>query len=187
MLFGACGRDAAPGAAIAGAPSVGLSPKRTADALFAVMSADRAVYATEVVHRLQNEKQKIKATERFREEDTLPLPAQMFRMGAERVTKADQGVSYALLSLWPVNKQNAPRTEVERTGLQAVADSGKSHYADETIRGKRYFTAIYPDKAVSAACVTCHNDHNDSPRSDFKEGDIMGGVVIRIALDGGDQ
>lgn len=188
LLLTACGKGAAPAASVgAAAPVAGLSPQTMTDALYAVMSADRAVYATEVVQRLQNEKKVLKATERFREEDTLPLPAQMFRMGAERVSKGKGGVSYALLSLWPVNKQNQPRTEVERAGLRAVADSGKSYYTEEEIRGKRYFTAIYPDKAVSPACVSCHNDHADSPRADFKEGDVMGGVVIRISLDGDHQ
>ncbi|MGH8865829.1 MAG: c-type heme family protein, partial [Burkholderiales bacterium] len=42
-----------------------------------------------------------------------------------------------------------------------------------------------PDKAVAEACVTCHNNHKDSPRSDFKLNDIMGGIVIRIPLTGG--
>jgi hypothetical protein len=162
-----------------------MTPRATADALFAVMSADRAVYADEVVKRLQDEKKVLKATERFREEDTLPLPAQMVRMGAERVSRSQAGFSYALLSLWPVNKQNGARTDVEKAGLGEVTRSGAAYYAEETLGGTRYFTAVYPDKAVSKACVTCHNAHEDSPRTDFKEGDVMGGVVLRIPLDGG--
>jgi hypothetical protein len=46
--------------------------------------------------------------------------------------------------------------------------------------GNKYFTAIYPDPAVSEACVSCHNGHKDSPRDDFKLGDVMGAVIIRI-------
>jgi hypothetical protein len=30
--------------------------------------------------------------------------------------------------------------------------------------------------------VSCHNDHKDTPRTDFKLGDVMGGVVIRVPL-----
>jgi hypothetical protein len=36
---------------------------------------------------------------------------------------------------------------------------------------------------VSPVCISCHNEHKDSPRKDFKLGDVMGGVVIRIPLD----
>jgi len=71
---------------------------------------------------------------------------------------------------------------VERAGLSRVVTSGENLYGEESLGGKRYFTAIYPDKAVSAACVECHNGHAGSPKHDFKVGDAMGGVVIRIAL-----
>lgn len=162
----------------------GVSPQAMADALFAVMEADRSVYAETVVNRLQNEEKVIKASEHWKDDKALPLPAQMFRMGSERVAQREgAGFSYALLSLWPVNKQNGPKTEVERQGLQIVADSGaRSFYGEETLGGQRYFTAVYPDKAVSQACVKCHNAHPDSPRNDFKLGDVMGGVVVRIPL-----
>ena len=59
---------------------------------------------------------------------------------------------------------------------------GKNYYADEELGGVKYFTAIYPDVGVAPACVSCHNEHKDSPRSDFKIGDVMGGVVIRIPV-----
>lgn len=163
-------------------PSGSLAPQRMADALFAVIAANRAVYAREVVGRLQDEESVIKASEHFRDDKALPLPAQMFRMGAEAARKSDAGVTYALLSPWPINKQNAPRTEAEKAGLLRAAETGQPYYAEETLGGERYFTAVYADRAVTAACVSCHNAHRDSPRQDFKLGDAMGGVVIRIAL-----
>jgi len=108
----------------------------------------------------------------------------MFRMGAEAVTAKNAGFSYSLLSLWPVNKQNTPQTDAEKTGLKYVADSlGKTnYYTEETLGDKKYFTAVYADVAVSPACVKCHNNHEDSPRTDFKLNDVMGGVVIRIPV-----
>jgi len=51
---------------------------------------------------------------------------------------------------------------------------------EETLGDRKYFTAIYPDVAVAQACIQCHNEHKDSPRSDFAMDDVMGGVVIRI-------
>lgn len=162
--------------------AAGLSPKTMTDALYAVMSSDRLVYTREVVNRLQNDEQVIKASEHYRDEKALPLPAQMFRMGAEAAQKSGSGFSYSLLSLWPVNKQNGAKTELEKKGLTAVADSGANFYGEEQLGGKRYFTAVYPDKAVSEACVTCHNQHADSPRKDFKLGQVMGAVVIRVPL-----
>lgn len=166
-----------------GAPAASVSPQVMTDALHAVMSADREVYAREVVDRLQDQETVLKATEHFKDDKTLPLPAQMFRMGSEMAQKGDPGFTYSLLSPWPINKQNGPKTELEKMGLRTVTETDKNYYTEESLGGKRYFTAFYPDKAVAQACVTCHNAHLDSPRKDFKIGDVMGGIVIRVPLE----
>lgn len=166
-----------------GKPSGGITPQQLTDSLHMVLATDRAVYTKLIVNRLQNEEKIIKATEHWKEEKTLVLPAQMFRAGAEAVREKGATFSYSLLSLWPINKQNAPKTEVEKTGLQYIVDNkGKNYYAEETLGGKKYFTAVYPDPAVAPACVTCHNEHKDTPKKDFKIGDTMGGVVIRVPI-----
>jgi hypothetical protein len=154
-----------------------------ADALHAVMESDRTVYTQLVVNRLQNDENIIKASEHWKDDKALPLPAQMFRYGSEMVAKKTEDFSYQLLSMWAVNKQNAPRTEVEKTGLKFVAENkGQNYYSEETLGGQKYFTAVYADVAVAPACVSCHNAHQDSPRTDFKLGDVMGGVVLRIPM-----
>ena len=85
--------------------------------------------------------------------------------------------------MWPVNKQNQPKTEVEKSGLNYVAaNPGKNFYDKEQLGGQSYFTAVYADTAVADACVSCHNGHKDSPRTDFKLNDVMGGVVLRIPM-----
>jgi len=160
-----------------------VSYKDMADSLHAVMEADRTVYTRMVVNRLQNEEKVIKATEHFKDDKSLPLPAQMFRFGAEAVAEKKAPFSYSLLSLWPVNKQNLPKTAVEKKGLGAVAKDGtKPFYGEETLGKTKYFTAVYADKAIAPACVSCHNEHKDSPKTDFKIGQTMGGVVIRIPM-----
>jgi hypothetical protein len=71
----------------------------------------------------------------------------------------------------------------EKAGLQYIVDNpGQNYYGEETLGGARYYTAVYPDVAVAKACVTCHKDHKDSPKTDFELVDVMGGVVIRIPL-----
>jgi hypothetical protein len=177
----------AAGALIAAAPAgaqtaAGWSYKEIADALHAIMESDRTVYTRLIVNRLQNEEKVIKASEHWKDDKALVLPAQMFRYGAEMVQEKGAGFTYALLSTWAINKQNTPKTAVEKDGLEAIAKDGKPFYKEETLGGKKYFTAVYPDKAVAKACISCHNDHKDSPRRDFKMGDVMGGVVVRLPM-----
>lgn len=174
---------AAGGLAMASTAHAQVSYKDMADALHAVMEADRTVYTRLVVNRLANEDKVIKASEHFKDDKALPLPAQMFRFGSEMVAEKKAGFSYSLLSLWPVNKQNLPKTAVEKKGLEAVAkDNTKPFYGEETLGKIKYFTAVYADKAIAPACVSCHNDHKDSPKTDFKIGQTMGGVVLRIPM-----
>jgi hypothetical protein len=159
------------------------SYQQIADALHAIIESDRTVYTRLIVNRLQNEEKVIKATEHWKDDKTLVLPAQMLRYGAEGVAEKNPGFSYALLSLWPINKQNAAKTPIEKKGLEAVAkDGSKPFYAEETLGGKKFFTAVYADKAVARACITCHNDHKDTPRRDFKMSETMGGVVVRLPM-----
>lgn len=167
-----------------------ISPKAMADALHLVMDSDRTIYTRKIVNRLVKKDKVIKASEHFDDDKALVLPAQMFRFGSELVAQRAEdnpevNFSYSLQSLWPVNKQNAPKTDAEKAGLKYVAENrGKNYYTEETLGGISYFTAVYPDVAVAPVCVSCHNDHKDSPKRDFRIGDVMGGVVIRIPLDG---
>lgn len=174
---------AALGLALSSGAFAQVSYKQMADALHAVMESDRTVYTRLIVNRLQNEEKVIKASEHWKDEKALVLPAQMFRFGAEMVAEKKMGFSYSLQSLWPINKQNAPKTPLEKKGLDAVAkDGSKPFYGEETLGKVKYFTAVYADRAVAPACITCHNEHKDTPKKDFKIGQTMGGVVLRIPM-----
>ena len=173
---------------MAGSADVGdelaFTPKQLADMLHMVMESDRTVYTRVIVNRLTLQDKVITASEHFEDDQALALPAQMFRFGAEMVASKTEDFSYSLQSLWAVNKQNLPRTEAEKAGLAFIADNpGERYYAEEELGGVRYFTAVYPDIAVAPACISCHNDHADSPRRDFELGEVMGGVVLRIPLE----
>jgi hypothetical protein len=178
------------GASIATAAEEAMvSVKSMADALHLVMDSDRAVYTKTIVNRLVKKEKVIKASEHFEDDKALALPAQMFRFGSEMAMKRaekldDVNFSYTLQSMWPINKQNAPKTDAEKEGLKFVAENkGKNYYTTETLGGQKYFTAVYADTGVAPVCVSCHNKHPDTPKKDFKLGDVMGGVVIRIPVE----
>lgn len=165
--------------------SAGIDPKIYTDSLFAVMKADRTNYTKLVVKRLGPAgADAIKPDEHWEDipNGTL-LPAQMFRAGAEAVAEMTDDFTYSLQSVWPINSQNAPKTPMEKEGLEYIAaNPGENFYGEESLGGVTYYTAVYPDVAVSDACTTCHNEHKDSPKTDFKLGEVMGGVVIRVPL-----
>ena len=160
----------------------GIPAATVADYVHAVIEADRTFYTIHVVERLQA-KGVVTATENWRVTNTLPLPAQFLRESAELATKTGTKIDYRLLSLWPINKQNGPVDEFERAGLNEVLVHEERAYTGIITRGgERYFRALYADKAVSQACIGCHNAHPNSPKKDFKPNDVMGGIVISIPL-----
>src|SRR5271165_528856 len=103
-------------------PEVTFKPQEMADALHAVIAADREVYSRHILQRLQGDEKLIKASENWQEEKALPVPAQVLRLGSEAVQQKGAEFHYVLRSLWPINPKNVPETTTEKTGLQAVLE-----------------------------------------------------------------
>ncbi|MDM4014878.1 Tll0287-like domain-containing protein [Roseiconus lacunae] len=164
-----------------------ITPRQFADGVHAVMMADRTVYATHVVTNLKKQDAPVTADEYWQDtENAIPLPAQMFRMGAELVDEnPEAGFTYALRSKWPLNEQHKAKTDFEKEALDFISDNpGDNFYGEEELGGKKFFVAVYPDRAVAEACWSCHNDHpsrgEDYP--DFAKDDVMGGVLVRVPM-----
>jgi hypothetical protein len=161
---------------------VSLSPAVVADYIHAIIAADRALYTIHVVDRMQ-ENRIVVAAEAWKQRKALPLPAQMLLMGGRLVEMGGSGLRYRLASLWPIYEENGPSTSFEEAGLKAVAENPDEVYSGTIKRGdQQFFKAIYADRAVSKACVDCHNGHLLSSKRDRKLGDVMGGIIISFPL-----
>ena len=161
---------------------VSFSPDVVADYIHAVIAADRALYTTHVVDRLQEEGVVI-AAEAWKQRKALPLPAQMLLMAGRVVEMGGSGLRFRLASLWPIYEENGPSTVFEEAGLEVVAEDPDEVYSGIITRGNtRFFKAIYADRAISKACVNCHNGHILSSKKDFKLGDVMGAIIISFPL-----
>ncbi|WP_447972912.1 Tll0287-like domain-containing protein [Nitrospira sp. Kam-Ns4a] len=162
--------------------NLSLPPEKVAEYVHAVIEASRTVYTKNVVDKMQ-EKGIVVAAEHWRQQNALPLPAQFLMDSGRLVAEKGSGIKFRLASLWPIYVWNAPATEFERQGLEAVAKNPSRPYSGFVRIGRdRYFQAIYADLAISHACVDCHNSHMNSPRRDFKLNDVMGGIVISIPV-----
>lgn len=162
--------------------SVDLPIDKVADFIHAVIEADRDVYTRHVVERMQT-KGVVVASENWDEKNTLPLPAQFLMESGRSMSKKRLGLTYRLISLWPINKRNVAATPLQSIGLGTILTQPDRPYTGVTKVGNtRYFEAVYPDLAVTQACIGCHNAHPDSPKRDFKLNDVMGAIVISIEL-----
>ncbi len=164
------------------APSNGLPIRVVADYLHAVLQADRTFYTQHVVERMEA-MLIVNATEKWREDRTLPLPAQFFKESSRGLQVRGKPFRYRLISLWPINQENEPESEKDRHALERVINYGEVAEREIELEGRKYHQTIFPDRAVSRACVNCHNAHKGSPKRDFKLNDIMGGLEILIPLE----
>lgn len=161
---------------------ISISPQNATDYIHSIIEANRTVYAEVIVERL-GFAIGLSATENWKHEKTLLLPAQFLLMGSKLSNARKSGMTYKLKSLWPINHENKPNSDFEEKGLEEVSKNPDSTYTKiVNINGQRYFKAVYADKAVTKACVQCHNNHLSSPKKDHQLDEVMGGVIISIPL-----
>ncbi len=174
----------------------GISPENAVDYIHTVLLADRTAYTRHVVNRLQmlegNENAEgvvpAEATEDWQENNGVPLPAQMFRLGSE-IASGSGAFTYGLISPWNINDNQAPQPGFEEEAMAEVVETGEPYKDYQEIGGQRYYSAVYPDEAVAEACVNCHNSHpvhqERYPDKQFEMGDVMGGIVINLPVNDG--
>ena len=107
-------------------------------------------------------------------EEAGPLPALFLRETAKNLEKNPVRLSLFLGSDAPINSAN--RFEgLQEEAFRRIRDSGEPQFFQMPDTG--LYTAMFPDEAVADACVTCHNEHEDSPRDDWKLHDVMGATT----------
>lgn len=162
--------------------TAGVPPEVVAEYIHAIIQADRTLYSTHVVERLQDLKVTV-AAEEWKARGTLPLPAQMLQMAGQEIQGLGLGLRIRLASLGPIYEKNGPADQFERAGLEAVAKNPQKPYMGIIAESDRhFFKAIFADRAVSKACVACHNSHGQSPKRDYKLYDVMGGIIISFPV-----
>ena len=182
ILVFALGGAAFPTGAPTEATSVSLPVEMVADYMHAIIEADREVYTKHVVERMQA-KGVVVASENWEYQNTVPLPAQFLMESGRLMERKGMGIQYRLISLWPINKRNIASGEFQQDGLSAILTHPNKPYTGYVKVGTaRYFQAVYPDLAVTEACIGCHNAHPESPKRDFKLNDVIGAMVISIPV-----
>lgn len=102
-----------------------------------------------------------------------PLPALFLRLAAARMETKPPPLGLYLGSDAPINASNL------FTGAQAAAFARlRENQAPVFSTSEREDqVGMYPDYASAQPCVTCHNEHPDSPRKDWVLNEVMGATT----------
>src|SRR5262245_38943521 len=103
-----------------------------------------------------------------------PLPALFLREAATALQKTRVPLGLFLGSDYPIAQSNL-FSGVQAEQFRRVRATGEPAFFLAADIGRH--TAMFPDLAVSAGCVTCHNEHANSPKTDWKLNDMMGATT----------
>ena len=134
----------------------------------------RRLYAKEVLQ--EGKKRGIKFDENWQEKDVVAglLPAQFLRETASYLEKSPARLGLYLGSEFPINRTNL----LEGLQVSKLKDIKKSN-GDTFFKMPTEKTYVFmsPDIATVNSCVTCHNKHPESPKTDWKINDVMGATT----------
>jgi len=106
----------------------------------------------------------------------IPIPATL-SLELGRVISAQQAnITYRFLSDLPFRNRPAhPMDAFERAALDTLRDgSGQQVVTDAQLRGFTNTYRLVTPVVMAEACVRCHNAHAESPKLDWKVGDVRG-------------
>ena len=140
--------------------------------ILATAKAARTVYVKGVLAKAKQGG--VKPDENWEKKDhAIMLPAQFVKaVGAEI-----KDFELTLVGLQPLYESNKPQTKAEVQALKQLA-SGKKKVI--TFKEGGQIKGMSADFAIVQSCADCHNNHPNATRKDFKKGDFMGAIVVRI-------
>lgn len=111
----------------------------------------------------------------------IPLPATLIHDLSERI--GNSGTAVRLYSPYPFpNRESRELDEFsERAWAHLKENPDQYYYQQSHTQGRVSVRVGIADRMVNNACVACHNSHPESPKLDWKLGDVRG--VLEIETD----
>lgn len=143
----------------------------------------RGAYSSKIVNKMK--KLGVQVTHDYQDKDNaIPFPATFSIELAEQISRNKNGIKARLYSNYPFSwrKDGGPRDAFQKQALdEAHKDSGKPFYRIEkynNVPSLRYGKPVI----MKQSCVHCHNSHDDSPKKNWKVGDVRGIQEVIIPL-----
>ena len=147
----------------------------------------RGFYASEVVDRVLKADQRITATHQFRTTpNSIPIPATLSLELGRLISANNDSVKYRFVSDLPFASR--PPHDLDPFESTALANLRAAAAAKRPLEPISEDTGLLLDRQVrlvsaitmGPVCVACHNSHPESPKRDWKVGDVRGIQEITI-------
>jgi len=159
---------------------------RTAELYSIALTQFRTLYTSEVVEKAR--KHGLVITHDYAtNENAIPLPATLSMILGEQIGNFTAGASSQLYSPYPFpwrkTEQDSLLDEFEKKAWEFLSENPDQQYYQFTQVGNKAILYYATADLMRPDCVACHNSHPDSPKTDWKVGDVRGVLEVSLPLD----
>lgn len=158
--------------------------RRQAISMDRIIGNVRSYYAKNVVGRVNGSDDVTQTLHNYHNVDgAIPIPATLSIELGKIISASEGHVEYRFISDYPfVNRQAYTLTPFETQALgqfRSGDDIERLFFDSEGTKWDHSLTLATP-VVMSESCVGCHNSHDESPKTDWKAGDVRGLQTITI-------
>ncbi len=119
------------------------------------------------------------------QKNTLPLPATMVKALGEQLAHDYPGMSVRLYSRYPFPRRAGNETydTFEKSAIAALEATPSAPVSGLEMMNGRLSARYAVADVMREKCVACHNTHPESPKRDWKVGDVRGVVEVIVPVD----
>ncbi len=156
---------------------------RQASDLNSVVSSMRSYYATNVVGRVLTSPGSVQVTHNYESiPGAIPIPATLSLELGKVISEQQHNISYRFVSDFSFTNRSPHVLDFfEANALAALRENPDQQLS-------KVSASIFSDRVrliapviMGAACVNCHNTHPESPKRDWKVGDVRGIQEISVS------
>ena len=142
----------------------------------------RSFYSNKVIPKLSGSE--VEVTHLYEERElAVPLPATLTIDFSEFVADQGREMQMQLLSDYPFPwRVRPPLGSFEASALESFRQGDFADYYETFVsNGESFFRYAAPVQ-MSESCVSCHNNHEDTPKTDWEVGDIRGVQLVTLPM-----
>lgn len=145
----------------------------------------RAYYTNKVVVPVKNAGAMKINFDHADKDDTIPLPATMIHDLSEIISANGDGMQLKLYSNYPFpNRASRKLDDFAKEALSSFDNgSTEAFTSKQTLNGKEVVRVAIADYMVADGCVKCHNTRADTPKNDWKLGDVRGVLEVVMPIE----
>jgi adenylate cyclase len=156
--------------------------RRQARDLNSVISSVRAYYGANVVGRVLASPGTTKVVHNYQDfPGAIPIPATLSLELGKVISEQQHNIVYRFVSDYPFKNRPAHALDqFETQALGALRQNPNQQLADVSATVFSDQVRLIAPVIMGQACVSCHNSHPESPKTDWKVGDVRGIQEVAI-------